>query len=68
MEEKALLGNFVRLADYLLVAGVTARALAVAEDTRTLLTAGRAAVRAGRAAPGPCRAAPPAACCRRLPD
>jgi hypothetical protein len=44
MEELSLLGNFVRLADYLLVTGVTGRALAAAEETRSLLTAGRAAV------------------------
>ena len=44
MEELSLLGNFVRLADYLLMAGVTARALAAAEDTQALLTAGRTAV------------------------
>jgi hypothetical protein len=44
MEELSLLGNFVRLADYLLVGGVTGRALAAAEDTLALLLAGREAV------------------------
>jgi len=45
MEELSRLGNFVRLADYLLVTGVTRQALAAAEETLALLTSGRAAVR-----------------------
>lgn len=44
MEELSLLGNFVRLADYLVVGGVMGRALAAAEDTLALLLAGREAV------------------------